>query len=130
MRKELKYTYSKWPPKKGVSCEKIPHFCKKSNEWRCMVKGFDDKNYEERGPIEWVMAEFAQYNETYDYYIEEDIRQCDWPNHSHTFSEVLQDVLYCPQHFTVGEFTEQYSQQQLNLIHALKDKLLSSKKAR
>lgn len=122
MRKELKYGHNRWSPNKGVSSEKIPHFCKKSNEWRCTVKGFDDKYYEERGSIEWIMSEFVQYNETYDYYIE-DIRQCAWPDHSHTFGNVLQSVLYHPQYFTVGEF-----KQQLALLKAVREKLLIREK--
>ena len=58
MRKELKRSYQDWPPRKGISHERIPHYCKKADEWRCMINGIDGK-YEERSGLYFVMSEFS-----------------------------------------------------------------------
>jgi len=127
MREDLKKWKSWGPgkPRKGQSGEKVPHYCKKANEWRCMVSyPWGGRNYEERGDIEYVMGEFARYGETYDFNYEEITRKDDWQDHAHSFVGVLCTLIRWPEHFSVEGFEEQYSKQQIELIKAVREKLL------
>ena len=119
-------TYSPGMPRKGQSSEKVPHYCKKANEWRCMVSyPWAERAYEERGDIEYVMGEFAGYNETYDYNWREEAREDRWQDHAHDFAGVLLSILRTPEHFSVEGFEEQYSKQQMKLMEAVRDKVLA-----
>lgn len=123
MRKELKPWYQKWPRKKGISAEKIPHYAKRAGEWRCKVG-----KYEERGDLEWVMAEFTFYNETYRFhlYAEETANEAEgWEDHEHSFSDVLRTLIRMPEHFSVTGYEDDYSKQQIALIKAVQKKLLA-----
>lgn len=125
--------------RKAMSClhqfndETIPHFNVKTGIWS-WGKGIDRTDSYN---LEKIMQDFSgmKLNFHYQWHGEiiirhvfadvlEDIRQCAWPDHSHTFGNVLQSVLYHPQYFTVGEFTGQYSKQQLALLKAVREKLL------
>ena len=119
-------TYSPGMPRKGQSSEKVPHYCKKANEWRCMVSNpWAEREYEEQGNIEYVMGEFTGYNETYDYNWKEEVREDGWQDHEHEFAGVLMTLLRVPEHFSVEGFEEQYSKQQLGMIRAVRKKLLA-----
>ena len=126
MRENLK----KWKnhfggePRKGQSSESVPHYCKKAKEWRCTMDGYEGRKYEARGNIELVMSEFVCYNETYEYDVKEFPGEEDWC-HGHTFESVLMALLLMPEYFSVEEYKHQYSQQQLDMIKAVKDKMLS-----
>ncbi len=132
MREDLKNWKVYWPEngRKGQSSESVPHYCRKANEWRCMVEGCYGHRYEERGALEYVMGEFTRYNETYDFNIKENEDSADgWQDHEHSFEGVLMSLLQNPEHFNVDGFEEQYSLQQLELLKAVKKKLLDMGKS-
>ena len=118
----MKRWYQEWPPRKGQSGEKVPHFCKKTNEWRCMTG-----NSETRGNIEYVLEELTMYCESYDYLVRDNQSSEDaW--HEHFYHDVLKRLLQLPEHFSVDGFEEQYSRQQIELIKAVQVKLLAMRK--
>ena len=119
MRKQLKRWYQEWPPRKGQSGEKVPHFCKTANEWRCMTG-----NSETRGNIEHVLEELTMYCESYDYLVRENqLSEDAW--HEHFYQDVLTRLIQLPENFSVEGFEEQYSRQQIELIKAVREKLLA-----
>ena len=129
MREDLKkWKHNFWgEPRKGQSSERVPHYCKKAKEWRCTMDGYEGRKYEARGNIELVMSEFVCYNETYEYDVKEAPGEDDWC-HGHNFESVLMALLLMPEYFSVEEYKHQYSQQQIELIKVVKDKLLSVRK--
>lgn len=124
MRKDKK-TWRYGKPHKGQSSEKVPHYCKRSKEWRCMVDyPWAESNYEERGTLEYVMAEFSQYCEIYHFKYEDAPHMEVWQDHEHEFAGVLLSLINCPKHFSVEDFEDEYSKQQLDLMKVVKEKLL------
>ena len=122
MRKQLKRWYKEWPPSKGQSGEKAPHYCKSAREWRCRIG-----KYETRGNIEAVFEELTRFCETYDYLVRENQSpEESW--HSHFYSDVLNSLIKMPEHFRIAGFEEQYSRQQIGLIKAVREKLLAAGK--
>lgn len=119
MRKQLKRWYKEWPPRKGQSGEKIPHYCKNSHDWRCKIG-----KYETRGNIETVFEELTQFCEIYDYLVREN-QSTEESWHDHFYGDVMQRLIQLPEHFCVDGFEEQYSKQQIELIKAVREKLLS-----
>ena len=119
----MRRTYHKWPSKR-VSCEFVPHYCKNANEWRCAEKNYKEKIYEEIGPLEYIMGEFTQYCEVYRYNTKDTTK---WYGHEHSFSGVLHTVIQYPDSFSIKGFEEDYSEQQIKLINAVKEKFLIRK---
>ena len=114
----MRRTYKKWPSKK-VSYELIPHYCKKTGEWRCAERNYEGKIYEEVGPLEYIMGEFTRYNEVYRYDTKDTTK---WNGHEHSFSGILRTVIQYPDSFSIEGFEEDYSEQQIKLIKAVKEK--------
>ena len=127
--REDKKTWKVWQygkPHKGQSGEKVPHYCKKASEWRCMVKySWTERNYEERGELDYVMEEFSQYGEIYHFETDEKPAVDGYLDHEHSFAGVLATLLCRPEHFQVEGFEQEYSRQQLEMIRAVRDKLIS-----
>lgn len=117
----MRKIYEKWPSKR-VSYELVPHYCKKSNEWRCAEKNYKGKIYEEVGDLTYIMGEFSRYNEIYRYNTEDTIK---WYGHEHNFDGVLLTVIRYPDSFTIEGFEEDYSEQQIKLIKAVQEKYRS-----
>ena len=122
MRKQLKRWYKEWPPRKGQSGEKVPHYCKSAREWRCRIG-----KYETRGNIEAVFEELTQFCETYDYLVREN-QSLEESWHSHFYCDVLNSLIKLPEHFRVDGFEGQYSKQQVEFIKAVREKLLAAGK--
>lgn len=105
IRKQLKRCYQK-----GQSGEKVPHYCKIGR-------------FETRGDIEHLMEELTCFCEVYDFKISENEKvKNSW--HEHFYQDVLNRLIQFPEHFSVELFEEQYSRQQLELIRAVREKLL------
>ena len=68
--------------------------------------------------------ELALCNEIYEFLVEpnQSVADC-W--HVHDFDSLLSYLLDTPEHFSVTPFEDEYSRQQLELIQAVEDKLLS-----
>lgn len=122
MRKQLKRWYKEWPPRKGQSGEKVPHYCKSAREWRCRIG-----KYEIRGNIEAVFEELTQFCETYDYLVREN-QSLEESWHSHFYCDVLNSLIKLPEYFCVDGFEGQYSKQQVKFIKAVREKLLAAGK--
>ena len=118
MRKQLKRWYKEWPPRKGQSGEKVPHYCKSAREWRCRIG-----KYEARGNIESVFEELTQFCEIYDYLVREN-QSLEESWHDHFYGDVMQRLIQMPEHFRVDGFERQYSKQQVEFIKAVREKLL------
>lgn len=127
--REDKKTWRVWhygKPHKGQSGEKVPHYCKKANEWRCMVSyPWTERNYEERGDIEYVMGEFSQYGETYHFETDKKPAVEGYTDHEHSFAGVLATLLFRSMYFQVEGFEQEYSRQQLEMIRTVREKLIS-----
>ena len=121
----MRRSYEKWPSKR-VSYEIIPHYCKKSDEWRCASaeRNYKGKIYEEVGPLNYIMGEFTRYNEIYRYNTKDTTK---WYGHEHSFDGVLLTVIHYPDSFTIEGFEEDYSEQQIKLIKAVQEKYRGKK---
>ena len=125
MRKDKK-TWRYGKPHKGQSSEKVPHYCKRANEWRCMVDyPWAERNYEERGDIEYVMGEFSQYGEVYHFHYADSSQINGQQDHEHDFAGVLWTLIRWPEQFSVARYEEDYSSQEIALIKAVRERLLA-----
>jgi len=121
MRKELKYSFKKWPKRKWISSEIIPHYCKKSNEWRRTYRNYYGIITEDRDGIAFLMDGFANYGEVYYYQTDEHGHS----DHGHSLSDVLCRLFFDPTDLHFEGFEYYYSPQQLKLIKAAQKKLLA-----
>ena len=114
---------------KRTSAE-IPHYCTKAKEWRCIVrKSSKDKPYEERGSIEYILGEFSGCGEKYNFRYDNASKDEKWPDHEHSFAGVIYALISSPNQFSIDGFERQYSNQQLELIRIVKEKLLTIEKS-
>lgn len=80
------------------------------------------------GRLPMGRKEFSQYCEIY-HFKYDDVPQIEgWQDHEHEFAGVLLSLINCSKHFSVEDFEDEYSKQQLDLIKALKKKLLDMQK--
>ena len=84
-----------------------------------------ERNYEERGELDYVMGEFSQYGETYHFETDEKPAVGGYTDHEHSFAGVLATLLWRPEYFQVEGFEKEYSRQQLEMLKAVRDKLIS-----
>ena len=71
-----------------------------------------------------MFEELTQFCEIYDYLVRENQSQEEsW--HDHFYDDVLSRLIDLPEHFRVDEFEEQYSRQQIELIKAVREKMLA-----
>ena len=126
--REDKKTWKTWQygkPHKGQSAEKVPHYCTRANEWRCMVDyPGAERKYEERGDIEYVMGEFTQYGQVYHFHCAEPSQIDGWQDHEHDFAGVLWTLIRWPEQFSIEGFEEDYSRQEIELIKTVRERLL------
>lgn len=84
-----------------------------------------ERNYEERGELDYVMREFSQYNEAYHFETDEKPAVEGYTDHEHSFAGVLATLPRRPEYFQIKGFEKEYSRQQLEMIRAVREKLIS-----
>lgn len=50
------------------------------------------------------------------------------PDHEHTFEGILEHLIDDPKNFSINEFYEEYSEQEIGFLRSVKDKLLDLQK--
>ena len=110
------------PFSKGQVYARLPHYCRRIKEWKCLVNSFSIQR-EESGSFEYVMAEFSGYNEVYEYNATENPADSKY-FHAHSFSNVLCNLISNPNFFNVNGYEHQYSEQQITLLKMTKAKLI------
>lgn len=98
---------------KKIDKYKIPSYDRRSKLWK--VQGALGL---EEGSLEYVVSEYVLDCLYYPFSIGSR------SEHVHGFEGVLEAVLEQPHSFSVSEYEEYYSKQELNLIKKLQDKLL------
>ncbi|AKP67459.1 hypothetical protein [Companilactobacillus ginsenosidimutans] len=73
----------------------------------------------ESGDIHWVMGEFAKSGLAY-YYRDARNKDNNYPNESHSLEAILWGIANDPKRFSVGEFRDQYSKQEIEYFDDIK----------
>ncbi len=97
-----------------------PYYDQESREWTTRV---DERR--ESGEIEYVCSEFARKGLIYPFRTDSD--ETEWHDHEHTFAGVLAALLDYPDSFSVRDFEEYYSKQELEMLRKVQEKLLAMK---
>ena len=92
---------------------RIPHYDKRSRQWSVNI---DDRT--ETGSVDYVVSEYIRDGVIYDF---------GDGDHVHSFEEVLMKAIEDPESFSIEGFEDQYSQQELNIINKLVQKLREDK---
>jgi len=93
----------------------VPYYDRKENIWKCEFPDRDIK--EESGSLEYVISEFIWYGLGYHYYINGKL------DHEHTFRDVLCQVLNNYNTFSLVGYESEYSEQEIQMINKLIEKL-------
>ena len=97
----------------------LPHYMKNKKLWKV---DFSDRRSEE-GDLLYVASEFARTGLYFPYHTSETIGK-EYSAHDHFFEGVIKALLDDPTGFTVEGFEEYYSIQELEMLQAIKKKLL------
>lgn len=95
-----------------------PYYDHETKTWR--VK-FQERDAEE-GDLLYVVSEFT-YSGLYYPYNDKQTCNKEYNGHSHSFEGVIEALLEDPDGFTISGFEEYYSQQEIRLLTAIKEKI-------
>lgn len=100
-----------------IEDEKEPYYDVESKTWKVVTE-----HGREEGDAMYIACEFVRSGVYYPFHIEP-LREEKHHDHEHDFSAVISFLLEKPDYFSVVGFEEYYSQQELDLISKIKDKL-------
>ena len=100
-----------------------PHYDRRKKTWRV---DFKDRNSEEGGLL-YVAGEFARGGLYFPYH-DSATKGREYPGHAHSFEGVLHALLDDPAGFSIEGFEEYYSEQERNMLRAVRERLLEIEK--
>ena len=95
-----------------------PHYDRRKRMWRV---DFEDRDSEE-GNLLYVAGEFAKTG-LYFPYNDSETKGREYPGHAHSFEGVLHALLDDPEGFTIEGFEEYYSEQERDMLRAVRERL-------
>lgn len=101
--------------KKEYEMEKVPYYDDVSGMWKVVTECG-----REEGDAIYIASEFVKDGLYYPFYSEVSHKK---HNHEHDFASVVSFLLKRPEYFSVDGFEEYYSQQELNLLNKIREKL-------
>ena len=100
-----------------------PRYDRRRKRWRV---DFEDRDSEEGGLL-YVAGEFAKTG-LYFPYNDSETRGREYPGHAHSFEGVLHALIDDPAGFTVEGFEEYYSEQERDMLRAVRERMLETGK--
>ena len=100
-----------------------PHYDRRKKTWRV---DFEDRHSEEGGLL-YVAGEFAKTG-LYFPYNDSETKGREYPGHAHGFEGVLHALLDDPAGFTIEGFEEYYSEQERDMLRAVRERMLEIEK--
>ena len=101
------------------------HYDRRNKTWRV---NFEDRHSEEGGLL-YVAGEFAKTG-LYFPYNDSETKGREYPGHAHSFEGVLHALLDDPAGFTIEGFEEYYSEQERDMLRAVRERMLEIEKER
>jgi hypothetical protein len=106
---------------KKIAANTWPFYDRMKNEWKVRVDG-----RVERGDLMYVLCEFCKSGLCYPFKIRE--KKIDnYDDHEHSFDGVLLNVMRFPEVFSIEDYKEYYSQQEMDLIEKVRERSLQMK---
>ena len=96
-----------------------PRYDRRKKTWRV---DFEDRQSEE-GSLLYVAGEFAKTG-LYFPYNDSETKGREYPGHAHSFEGVLHALLDDPAGFTIEGFEEYYSEQERDMLRAVRERML------
>ena len=100
-----------------------PRYDRRRKRWRV---DFEDRDSEEGGLL-YVAGEFAKTG-LYFPYNDSETKGREYPGHAHSFEGVLHALLDDPAGFTIESFEEYYSEQEREMLRAVRERLIEIEK--
>ena len=100
-----------------------PRYDRRKKTWRV---DFEDRQSEE-GSLLYVAGEFAKTG-LYFPYNDSETKGREYPGHSHSFEGVLHALLDDTAGFTIEGFEEYYSEQERDMLRAVRERLIEFEK--
>lgn len=97
--------------------DKVPHYDTVSRNWKVVTEWG-----KEEGDALYIASEFISGGLIYPFHSEPPEKEVH-NNHVHTFSSVVEFLLKKPNYFSLDGFEEYYSEQEIDLLVSLRDKL-------
>ncbi|MBR5681627.1 MAG: hypothetical protein IKX19_13345 [Clostridia bacterium] len=100
-----------------------PRYDRRKKTWRV---DFEDRDSEEGGLL-YVAGEFAKTG-LYFPYNDSGTKGREYPGHAHSFEGVLHALLNDPAGFSIEGFEESYSEQERDMLRAVRERLIDIEK--
>jgi len=98
---------------------RIPQVSRSNREWRIELPD----GQVEKGSLEYVLGELAHTNLLLPYSTAQ-TEANDYDGHAHDFEGVLYALLHYPDSFSIAGFEDYYSQQEIEFLDAVQNKLI------